>query len=300
MVEAREWREKTEADLEERERRERVVQLQGAIAWLAVEGSQEDDLDRLLQTVSPGTSEWIITHPKVKTWMEDDESEPITWLRGIPGSGRTQIVTHPACIRILIADLGKSILCARLIQYLQDATEIPTLYFFCSGYITSKNLCSEIFRTLISQLLRLNPELSLHIYDDFIQKGCQISMVQLRVLLPQLLLSIASSRIIIDGLDECDQADQKSALLELFKMTGLAETSCKLFLSCRSNVSAPRSLKRMPLVCLSTVQSFLESDIRIYVKAALVEIQEEDRFHGHDLDDIEEAVMSKTKGTRVL
>ncbi len=193
-------------------------------------------------------------------------------------------------------ETGKSVLCARLTQHLQDATEMPTMYFFCSRYITSKTLRSEVFRTLISQLLRLNPDLSLHIYDNFIQKGRAPSIVQLRSLLKHLLLSFPSSRIVIDGLDKCDEADQKFIMVELFKMTALAETSCKLFLSCRTNVSAPRAMKKMPVVCLSADRSFLNTDIKTYIKTALAEIQEEGRFQGSNLDDIEDAVTSKSNG----
>lgn len=294
IVEAREWRQKTEAEVQERERRERIVQLQGAIAWLAVEGLQEDDLDRLLRASVRNTADWILAHPKIKSWIEDNEGEPVTWLKGIPGAGMAFYATITS--RRLMAVVGKSILCARLTQFLQDETDIPTLYFFCNRYITSKKLCSEIFRTLVSQLLHLNSDLSLHIYDQFIQKGRAPSMVQLRILLEQLLTSIPSSRIVIDGLDECQEADRKEVMLELFKMTKLAETSCKLFLSCRDYTSVPRPLKRMPVVCLTTEKSSVDFQIRIYVKERLAEIQEEEIFQGHNLDDIEESIMDKTQG----
>jgi hypothetical protein len=52
-----------------------------------VEGLQEDDLDQLLQNICHGTGNWITSNQKVKSWIFDDEGEPILWLKGIPGGG---------------------------------------------------------------------------------------------------------------------------------------------------------------------------------------------------------------------
>jgi hypothetical protein len=87
IVEARASRHRVEADVQEREKRARITQLQGAIAWLAVEGLQEDDLDQLLQNLCASTADWITSNQKVKSWIFDDEGEPILWLKGIPGGG---------------------------------------------------------------------------------------------------------------------------------------------------------------------------------------------------------------------
>ena len=98
IVEARAWRQKAEADAQEREKRARIVQLQGAIAWLAVKGLQEDELDQLVQSICPGTTDWIASHVMVKSWMLDDEGEPILWLRGIPGGGnRLDLTNKSSC-----------------------------------------------------------------------------------------------------------------------------------------------------------------------------------------------------------
>lgn len=88
IVEARTWRMQVQEILERREKEREASQLQDAITWLAVDDcAQEDELDRLSYRRQPGTCDWVLDALKVKSWMEDDTSNPVLWLKGIPGAG---------------------------------------------------------------------------------------------------------------------------------------------------------------------------------------------------------------------
>jgi hypothetical protein len=179
---------------------------------------------------------------------------------------------------------------------MQDETEIPTLYFFCSRYINSNKLCNEVLRALISQLLRFNQDHALYIYTNYIQSGKASSMIQLRTALRDILTSMPRSRIILDGLDECQELDRKAILGELIKLTVMPETSCKLFVSARDNTYVSRSLRKMPTLCLTTECPELGSDVQTYVRKTISEILQEERFEGKSINEIEEIIMNRGRG----
>jgi len=91
IVEARSWRRQAEAAVREREKKAKIAQLQGAIDWLAIDDPQENDLDRLLQTICPDTADWISSNEKIKSWIFHDEGQSMMWLKGIPGGGKSTI-----------------------------------------------------------------------------------------------------------------------------------------------------------------------------------------------------------------
>ena len=88
IVEARQWREQAQENLELRGNERRLTQLHHSMAWLAVEDViQEDDLDRLSRRRQPGTCEWIFSNSSINSWFADTKDVPILWLKGIPGAG---------------------------------------------------------------------------------------------------------------------------------------------------------------------------------------------------------------------
>ena len=88
VVEARVWRMQVQENLERRDKEREVFQLQDVISWLDVEDcAQEDELDRLSYRRQAGTCDWILDALKAKSWMKDDTSDPVLWLKGIPGAG---------------------------------------------------------------------------------------------------------------------------------------------------------------------------------------------------------------------
>jgi hypothetical protein len=105
------------------------------------------------------------------------------------------------------------------------------------------------------------------------------------------------SRIIIDGLDECQEEDRKAILAELTKFTAMPETSCKILVSTRDNAYASRSLRKMPTLCLTTECPELKTDIQTYVQTTMAEILQEERFQGKTIEGVGEIIMNKGQGS---
>jgi hypothetical protein len=121
-------------------------------------------------------------------------------------------------------------------------------------------------------------------------------MVQLRTALRDILSSMPRSRIVIDGLDECQEEDRKAILAELTKFTAMPETSCKILISTRDNAYASRSLRKMPTLCLTTECPELKTDIQTYVRTTMAEILQEERFQGKTIEGVEEIIVKKGQG----
>lgn len=89
VIEARNWRTKSEEETIQQERRSRQVYLHDSIAWLKVAAEDYDDeLDKQSQKRQAGTCEWIFGIDKYRSWKDDGHVDPILWVEGIPGAGK--------------------------------------------------------------------------------------------------------------------------------------------------------------------------------------------------------------------
>jgi len=99
-----------------------------------------------------------------------------------------------------------------MIDYLQNDQRKQVLYFFFSFRNMCRNTLHELLRAYISQYLRLNPDL-LPVADHWLQESTQVtaSLRELKKHFKEILLICADPKpiyLILDGLDECDDAEQ--------------------------------------------------------------------------------------------
>jgi hypothetical protein len=90
ILEAKESRRKLMEDIERREKEVRDWHLREVFAWLDLDGrdrEQDDLLDRYVNTREEGTCEWVLEHPTVQTWLDEEDPRLFLWLKGKPGSG---------------------------------------------------------------------------------------------------------------------------------------------------------------------------------------------------------------------
>lgn len=88
IIEAKKWRVQQQDNIDRLESERRDRQLQDCISWLAIDDrSQEDALDKLTQRRQAGTCEWVLNSSNLRTWIENQNEEPVLWLKGIPGAG---------------------------------------------------------------------------------------------------------------------------------------------------------------------------------------------------------------------
>jgi hypothetical protein len=144
--------------------------------------------------------------------------------------------------------------------------------------------------------LRAHPLLTGHVFENYIREGRTSSLVQIRKLLPELLSAVSSTRIIIDGLDECQERDQKTILSELLSITKNSVTPCKLLISSRAETYLSRTLRKIPNISLSNKieRESVDKDIQIYVKHALKELR--GSFPSKVVNEVEKTVVKKANG----
>ncbi len=88
VLETRQWREQAEQLLKAREKQAQALYLHDSIAWLKTDDEQHDDeLERLAERRQEGTCEWVYENSLFKSWKDDSHSDPILWVKGIPGAG---------------------------------------------------------------------------------------------------------------------------------------------------------------------------------------------------------------------
>ncbi|KAL4902057.1 hypothetical protein BDW74DRAFT_181216 [Aspergillus multicolor] len=101
----------------------------------------EDNLDESKRTRSDflaGTGTWLLTHPLYKQW-KDDSASSLLWLHGIPGSGKSKLVS------LVIEDF---------LEQSKNGRSPPTAYFYClrnpaePGRANPDNILASISRQL--------------------------------------------------------------------------------------------------------------------------------------------------------
>ncbi|KAM6503941.1 hypothetical protein JOM56_000884 [Amanita muscaria] len=138
-----------------------------------------------------------LRHEAYTTWKAGQSSTRLLWLNGIPGSGKTVL-----CSRV-IDDLRKS----------QD--QIPVLYFYCEYDVPTRHDSTNIFASLLHQIILSTPLHSPHLSQTVnrYQLTRDINDLPLTDLILELSKVYEKTFIVIDGLDEC--SDLEGILTEL-------------------------------------------------------------------------------------
>ncbi|MCJ1262293.1 hypothetical protein MMC22_002163 [Lobaria immixta] len=221
MKKMRDLRQREDEEFEERRQRQLA---QEVLSWLsAAEDVQEEHLHNLADKRQPGTCDWILDDDQMVSWVEDEKGDPIFWMTGIPGA-------------------GKSFLSSLIIQNLHLRDDHITLYYFCSQS-SGPDSCSLILRTLANQLVRENLDLAPLIHHAYRQKGSTLSSPAMKKLLKRVLSTVKSTRIVLDGVDECDYNVQKEVLSSLIELQKHAGENCKILVSSRETTEIYKAME---------------------------------------------------------
>lgn len=276
VVEAREWRTKNEEEVERQERLTRKDWVHDSISWLKVSGElRDDELERLSEKRQEGTCEWVFKNPLFQTWKNDAHGEPILWVMGIPGAGKTILSTY-------------------IIRCMQEEGGFTTAYHICNSYTTGKDLRGEMMRSIAAQLIQSNLELAPFVFENYANKGLEPSIARLRNLLPELLGTIPAVRIIIDGLDECPESEQTKILDELISLTRTPNSQCRILFSNRDDEQIYRTLNGKPTIFLRDQHDDVDRDIQLFVHARLKPLRDE--FGDVLISKVERRIMEQSNG----
>ncbi|KAH7333141.1 hypothetical protein BKA65DRAFT_40515 [Rhexocercosporidium sp. MPI-PUGE-AT-0058] len=266
---------------ERKQAEERSKYLQ-VLEWFSAARSIQQDHNTFLRARSHGTGDWILKEEKVRNWLEVDVPESsILWINGIPGAGKT-------------------ILTSIIINSCSTTDEKNTTYFYCKENDSEKNNCISIYRGLLSQMLNNHRDLIPYCHDRMSSTG-EINLTTTNLaenLLKVLFEKAENTRVVIDGLDECD-ANQRKLLLAFFTDTvDLFDEKDPgklrvLFVS-QDYLDIQKALQSATVLKLTNEDN--EADIKLYVREWSLKFRLKYELHPKILEEIQESTCARAKG----
>lgn len=162
------------------------------LRWLAA-ASTHQDLLNALEAKEEGTCDWITKCPAVQEWLIAQASlrhPKILWIYGRPGAGKT-------------------ILSARLTQYLQEEHSNNVAYFFC--YYGHEKKCQylAIVKSWIAQILKFCATAWDTVASIFQDKETNFAEpYEVWHIFRQVCKEVPGCYFIVDGFDECREVNE--------------------------------------------------------------------------------------------
>jgi nicotinamide riboside kinase len=146
-----------------------------------------------------GTCDWILSRQAFIDWISPDfpsRTAKILWINGPAGHGKT-------------------ILCARVVQYLSMMLEAPLVYYFCSSDSESRRDPLNIIRSWVSQIISGNRDaFGLACGKWEAKDGCSASQTDIVDLFKTITQYLPNCTFVADGLDECTWAEDSTSFFE--------------------------------------------------------------------------------------
>ncbi|KAF7510178.1 hypothetical protein GJ744_007077 [Endocarpon pusillum] len=153
----------------------------------------DQQYDQHLSTRLEGTCDWIFQHPAYTEWVSTDYSDNAArflWICGPAGHGKT-------------------VLCARLVQHLEELTTLPIAYVFSSSHVQAGGQPDGIIRSWISQWTKSDPA-AFELVRDNLQSGkagSVASQTEIWAVFKMIVSHVESCTCILDGFDEYTRFD---------------------------------------------------------------------------------------------
>ncbi|KAG8724872.1 hypothetical protein FRC09_012783, partial [Ceratobasidium sp. 395] len=194
-------------------------------------------------------------------WAQDNNSRKIYWLNGMAGTGKTTIA-YSLCEQLEKVDkLTATFFCSRMLPECCDVNRIVSTIAY------QLSLFSYPFRHAISTAFEEDPGLHQHAIVQQFENLIASPLRKVRHTLPADLI------IVIDALDECDDADDVGRLLSAILE---ADLPMKLFVTSRPESHILNQMEaeqgeraRCELRLHELERSIVQSDIKAYLRTEL-------------------------------
>ena len=213
---------------------------------------------------------------EIENWALDFDGHPVFWLNGLAGTGKSAIAQTIAERVSADGRLGASFFCSRNIEDRSDLQlVVPTLAFQLAQKYPA-------FRSSLIPLLQFDP--------DVVRASLQ---VQMRKLLVEPLQSAdISTVIVIDALDECEDEEPESAILQALGELVSEIPRVKLFVTSRPGKYIVSGFRGPLLVGLTQVfvlhdvdPSTVNDDIRHFFNHELLKLAQRNDVDGWPTDE---------------
>ncbi|KAF2999267.1 hypothetical protein E8E13_003411 [Curvularia kusanoi] len=232
--------------------KEEQSRLNNVQEWLAVESRSDHDhvTYQEVRFEHSSTTDWILNHEKIKDWVAlDNPTTPLLWMHGIPGAGKT-------------------ILASTIIDCCSKKADFSTRFFYCHDGDQSSNTAMSILKGLIGQFLNSKGSMVPLCYarrTTSTEPILRANVTLARKLLEELCLITPKAFIIVDGLDECINAERKQITDILMDLVG------------HCNASDPGKLRVLLVSQYSPdIYKSLHSSTRTSLRPGILTIEEKD------------------------
>ncbi|EKG09537.1 NACHT domain protein [Macrophomina phaseolina MS6] len=255
IAKAKSMRNRLNDELSRREKADALVHLASAMSWLNLTGipQQEDELDGLLGRCHPTSCDWLLQNRAIAKWIGNDQAERLAWIFGKPGAGQQK--------RALF-QLDPSF----------KRETVPRSLFFLHIPLKAFSPKHSPFEISHRSGIGLSEQVIPYIIDNYASKTPTASAEKLRTLLPHVLSTLPSGRIIVDGLDECDNEQQRFILKDMWAIAQNAGPDWKILISSREIPSITQQLSNLSLkskVSLSEEKNSINSAISAFIDQKL-------------------------------
>ena len=214
--EFQEFRKQQAMQLKQEQKEEELRRLRSVYQWLG-DGNQINEVHHNLCQIrlsSPATGSWLLEKTTYQEWRDVTlRRTPLLWMHGQPGAGKTVLAS------LVVED------CFRICG---GTPNTSTLFFYCS-HDTARARYSALAAALVWQAFRKNRLLLNYLYEKSAESAKTLledDEVMCRELLPTILLSLDLAYVIIDGLDECSEDQQKSIIRFFTSFVDANQSTC--------------------------------------------------------------------------
>lgn len=198
--------------------------------------------------------------------------------------------------------VGKSVLSTRIVTFLEKAPDTLLLRHFCSHHYSSSVQYGNILASILHQLLRDKDDLLAYVYTGYILARKSTASKTLEALILTLLAAVSTNpakilcvRIILDGLDECDEDTQQRVVNFVGRVVALKVPGarCKVLLCSQDAGKLNKMLKKRKSIALGEESEAVSLAIGVYTKQRL----EKMRLNEFSDIDITDADIEYTEAT---
>lgn len=176
---------------------------------------------------------------------------------------------------MLIVRIGKTFLFNSIVDEIgKRAPASHVVYFYCKESDPSRRSFNEIARSLIGQLLALNPACLDYLYERTLKSGERVptSTYLCKDILKSLTANHENLFVGIDGLDECEELERRHVLDLISGILNSSSTqrNVRVFLTSRKEKDIGGSIGSA--IRLEIKPHHLEQDIKYYVQVRVSEL----------------------------
>ena len=238
-----------------------------------------------------GTCEWVTKHHYYQEWLTDT-SQPLLWISGGPGKGKTMLAIY----------------ITEVLQLQVNANNKILLYYFCSNRDKNRNTALTILRGILHQWIDLQPHLAKKVRSAFegteTTKYTISSFVALWRIFLTLLQQTTSPQVVcvLDGLDECEEESLRQLLdaigSYLSKPEEGAKPRLKLIVLSRPQPAVLESkLGHYHQIQLDVSNTETTRDVEKYVSAKVAKLASEQDLSEEMVAQVQQRLLAGADGT---